>query len=96
MIESFGDKGTEALFNGEPLRPIRQYPADILPAALRRLDHLNAARALIDLSAVPGNRLETLKGSLKGFYSVRVNDQWRLVFRWDGSNAHEVRLTDYH
>ena len=96
MIESFGDKGTEAIFHGEPARLIRRYPIDVIPAVLRKLDLLQAARALMDLSAVPANRLEALKGALKGLYSIRVNDQWRLVFRWDGSNAHDVRLTDYH
>lgn len=57
---------------------------------------LNAARDLQDLQSPPGNRLELLKGDLKGFHSIRVNDQWRVVFRWKGGDAHEVRLTDYH
>ena len=96
MIESFGDKGTEAVFHGEPVRLIRQYPPDVIPAALRKLDLINAALALVDLSTPPGNRLEALKGALDGFYSIRVNDQWRLVFRWEATNAHDVRLTDYH
>ena len=57
---------------------------------------LNAARDLQDLQSPPGNRLESLKGDLKGFHSIRVNEQWRVVFRWQGGDAHDVRLTDYH
>lgn len=57
---------------------------------------LNAANALQDLRSPPGNHLEKLSGGLKGFHSVRVNDQWRLVFRWESSEAHQVSLTDYH
>lgn len=75
---------------------VRRHPIDVIPAVLRKFDTLQAARALIDLSAVPTIRLEALKGALKDLYSIRVNDQWRLVFRWDGSNAHDVRLTDFH
>ena len=57
---------------------------------------LNAAKQLPDLQSPPGNHLESLRGDLKGYYSIRVNDQWRVVFRWSGSDAHGVRLTDYH
>ena len=57
---------------------------------------LNAASAVLDLKSPPGNRLEALKGDLNGFYSIRVNDQWRVVFRWEQNNAHDVRLMDYH
>jgi proteic killer suppression protein len=57
---------------------------------------LNAASAALDLKSPPGNRLETLKDDLRGLYSIRVNDQWRVVFRWEAGNAHDVRLTDYH
>jgi proteic killer suppression protein len=57
---------------------------------------LNAARELRDIQSPPGNHLEMLRGDLKGFHSIRVNDQWRLIFRWEGSDAYEVALTDYH
>lgn len=57
---------------------------------------LNGAASLLDLRAPPGNRLEALSGNLRGHFSIRVNDQWRIVFRWAGSDAHDVRLTDYH
>jgi proteic killer suppression protein len=64
--------------------------------AQSKLDVLNAAHRLVDLQAPPGNRLEALKGDLDGFFSVRVNDQWRLIFRWDNNNAVDVALLDYH
>jgi len=63
---------------------------------LRKLDIINAATDLKDLQSPPGNRLEALKGEWKGFHSIRVNEQWRVVFRWEGIDAHDVRLTDYH
>jgi proteic killer suppression protein len=96
MIESFSDKVTEAVFHGMPASLVRRFPQDVLPAAVRKLDLLNAARSLGDLRTPPGNRLEALSGDLEGLHSIRVNDQWRLVFRWEESNAHEVRLVDYH
>ncbi len=94
MIVSFGDKHTEALYHGRLPKP--RFPADIVTVALRKLDMLNAARTLADLRSPPGNRLEALRGGLAGFHSIRVNDQWRLVFHWEGFDVHEVRLTDYH
>lgn len=81
MIVSFGDKATEDLFHNRQTRRVRRYPAEIVRRALQQ-DMLNAARDLRDLRASPGNRLELLKRELKGFYSVRINDRWRLVFRW--------------
>jgi proteic killer suppression protein len=94
MIASFGDKATEALYNSG-VRPPRM-PPDIVRVALRKLDLLNAADQLSDLRVPPGNRLEALRGKLEGFYSIRVNDQWRVVFRWSDGNAYEVRILDYH
>ena len=96
MIISFGDKATEAVFHRTPLRLLKRFPADVVKRASQKLDYLNGASDLVDLEAPPGNRLELLKGYLKGFYSIRVNDQWRIVFRWQGSDAHQVRLVDYH
>ena len=96
MIASFGDRATEAVFHGAPSRLVRRFPPDVVRVALRKLDMLNAASLLLDLQSPPGNRLEALRGDLKGFHSIRVNDQWRLVFRWSGSDAHDVRLADYH
>ena len=96
MIVSFGDKGTEAVFHRTPIRLLKRFPADVVRRANNKLDYLNGASDLTDLEAPPGNRLEPLKGDLKGLYSIRVNNQWRIVFRWQGSDAHEVRLMDYH
>lgn len=63
---------------------------------MRKLDVLNAAHELRDLRSPPGNRLEALRGDLEGLHSIRINDQWRVVFRWHGSDAEEVRIVDYH
>jgi proteic killer suppression protein len=96
VILSFGDKVAEALYHGEPQKLIARMPAGVREAALRKLDVLEAAQTLADLRSPPGNRLETLRGDLRGFHSIRINDQWRLVFRWVGSDAHDVRIADYH
>ena len=95
MIVSFGDKATEALYNGVKSARARHFPADVIQAALRKLDMLNAAHSLNDLRVPPANRLEALAGKLKGYHSIRVNDQWRIVFKWN-NGAHEVSLADYH
>jgi proteic killer suppression protein len=96
MIASFGDRATEDLYHGRPTARARRYPADVAEAALVKLDSLNGAAAMLDLRSPPGNRLESLKGEMKGLHSIRVNVQWRLVFRWQGNDAYDVRLTDYH
>lgn len=95
MIESFGDKATEDLYHGISSARVRHFPRGILEVALRKLDMLNAAHDLDDLKTPPGNRLEPLRGDLKGFHSIRVNDQWRIIFTWR-SGAHDVKLCDYH
>ena len=96
MIAAFGDRATEDLYHGRQTARARRFPADMVDAALRKLDMLNAAAALSDLRVLPGNRLESLRGDRAGFHSVRANIQWRLVFRWENNNAHDVELTDYH
>ncbi len=96
MIVSFGDNATEAVFHGTPVRLVKRFPADVLKRAIVKLDYLNGASKLTELEAPPGNRLEALKGDLLGFHSIRINDQWRIVFRWEGTDAHEVLLMDYH
>ena len=68
----------------------------MLQAAARKLDLLNAAHALLDLRSPPGNRLELLKGDWAGFHSIRINDQWRIAFRWVEGQAHDVQIVDYH
>lgn len=96
MILSFGDRDTEELFHGRRGKRSRRFPSDILRVAVRKLDLLNAAQDLSDLRAPPGNRLEALRGDLRGQHSIRVNDQWRIVFRWTARGPLEVRLLDYH
>jgi toxin HigB-1 len=96
MIGSFGDRTTEALFHGEENSAVRRIPPTVRAGAARKLDMLVAAHGLQDLRSPPGNRLEALRGDLKGYHSIRINDQWRIVFRWEGNEAHEVRITDYH
>jgi proteic killer suppression protein len=96
MIVSFGDRATEDLYHNRPTSRARRFPRDLVGLALVKLDMLNGSAAVLDLRSPPGNRLEALKGDLKGFHSIRVNDQWRLVFRWEGNNALDVRLMDYH
>jgi len=96
VILSFGDKATEALYHGKETKETRRLGRDVARVTLRRLDMLNAASALQDLQSPPGNRLEALKGDWRGHHSIRVNDRWRIVFRWVGSDAHHVRLIDYH
>jgi proteic killer suppression protein len=96
MIASFGDRATEDLFHGRRSARVWRFPPDVAETAVLKLDSLNAAVALQDLRTPPGNRLKALRGDLRGMHSIRVNDQWRLVFRWSEAEAHAVRLTDYH
>lgn len=96
MIVSFGDRMTEDLFRGKSTRHTRQFQTDIIACAARKLDMVHAAKALLDLRSPPGNRLEALQGDRVDCYSIRINNRWRIVFRWDDGNAHEVRVVDYH
>jgi len=93
MIQSFADKPTEALWLGR--RP-PELPPSILKVALGKLTELEASSNLDELRIPPGNRLEALKRDRLGQYSIRVSDKYRVCFRWDGSNAHDVEVTDYH
>jgi proteic killer suppression protein len=93
MIIGFADKDTESLFITGKSK--RLSPA-LVKAALRKLDYLNRAKTLNDLLAPPGNRLEALKGDLKGKYSIRINDQFRIVFKFQNGDASDVKVTDYH
>lgn len=96
MIKSFGDQITEDLYNGISSAKVRRLPPEVRELALYKLDTLNAVVALKELRSPPGNRLETLKGDFAGFYSIRINKQWRIVFRWQGSEAFDVQIIDYH
>jgi toxin HigB-1 len=94
-IKSFADAATGDLYHGRNTSRIRRFPRDVVSAALRKLDVLNAVHRLDDLKSPPGNRLELLKGDLEGFYSIRVNSQWRIIFRWENGPV-AVSLVDYH
>ncbi len=93
MIESFADRTTEAIYDG---KTAKGFPSDFLAVARRKLDMLRRASTLQDLRVPPGNRLEALKGDLAGFHSIRINDQWRIVFQWSQGSAHQVRIVDCH
>lgn len=93
LIESFGDSATENIYRG--LR-VRGLPGDIQERARRKLRMINQARIVEDLQIPPGNRLEQLKGNLNGFWSIRINQQWRIIFRWRDGTKQEVTILDYH
>ena len=92
MIKSFADRDTEELF----LTGKNRRFANIAKVALRKLDYMRAAVRLTDLNSPPGNRLEALKGTRAGQHSIRINDQWRICFRWGDDAIHDVEITDYH
>lgn len=96
MIESFGNKLAEDLFEDRKSRSTNAFPPELRRPSRRKLQYLHEAADLRDLESPPGNRLERLKGNLKGFHSIRINDQWRVVFRWRGGNAFDVQIVDYH
>jgi proteic killer suppression protein len=96
MIVSFGDDATADFYHGRTSHRVQRFPSTIIKPVLRKLDMLNAAYRLNDLREPPGNRLETLKGDLAGYYSIRVNDRWRIIFQWKDNNASKVSITDYH
>ncbi len=93
MIRSFRDRETEKVFNREPSR---RWSRDLQRVARRKLLMLEAAETLADLRVPPGNRLEKLSGDREGQYSIRINDQWRICFRWSEGDAHDVEIIDYH
>ena len=93
MIRSFADKETLRVWNAQHSRKLA---SDMQQTARRKLRALNRAKLLADLAAARGNRLEQLKGDRKGTYSMRINDQWRITFRWVDGDAHDVRIEDYH
>jgi toxin HigB-1 len=93
MIKTFADRDTEELYDGSSPRRI---PGTIRDRARRKLDLLNAAKAVQDLRAPPGNQLEALRGDRQGQYSIRVNQQWRICFRFEKGHAYEVEIVDYH
>lgn len=93
MIASFGSKQTEKIWNGERVKGL---PDEIQQIGRRKLRMLNNSQNISDLTIPPSNRLEKLSGNLKEFYSIRINDQWRILFKWENNQAEEVEITDYH
>lgn len=93
MIISFGDKETKKIWEGER---IKGFATDIQETARRKLRMLNNSQNLTDLLIPPSNRLEKLKGNLKEFYSIRINNQWRIIFKWNNGNVEKVEIIDYH
>jgi proteic killer suppression protein len=93
MIISFGNKETEKIWRGERVKGLA---TEIQEIDRRKLRMLNNSTSINDLRVPPSNRLEKLSGNLKEFYSIRINDQWRIIFKWKSSNAFEVEIIDYH
>jgi proteic killer suppression protein len=93
MIISFGNAETEKIWLGERVKSL---PKEVQEVGRRKLRMLNNSFNLADLRIPPSNRLEKLQGKLKNYYSVRINDQWRIIFKWKDSNASEVQIIDYH
>jgi len=93
MIITFGNTETEKVWNG--IR-VKKLPAEIQNIGRRKLRMLNNSADIADLRIPPANRLEKLSGDLKEFYSIRINDQWRIIFKWSSGNAYKVTIVDYH
>lgn len=96
MIRSLGDHTTRDIWNGVNSKAARRIPRGLWSAVSRKLDQIDAVTRLDDLKVPPGNRLHALVGDLAGYHAIRVNDQYRIVFRFEGHDAHDVRCTDYH
>ena len=96
MIQSFGNKLARDLFLGNTTKETRAFPNELHRAAIRKLAMVDYATALEQLSVPPGNRLEALKGSLASYHSIRINDQWRILFKWVNDNAEDIQIVDYH
>ena len=93
MVISFGLKDTENIWQGDRVKKI---PMEIQKIGRRKLRMLNNSQNIADMRIPPSNRLERLKGKVKDYYSIRINDQWRIVFKWQNDHAHEVEIIDYH
>ena len=93
MILTFGDKDTESIWNGNR---VKNMPLDIQNVGRRKLRMLNNSQTITDLRIPPSNRLEKLSGNLDGFYSIRINNQWRIIFQWIEGQSDQVKIVDYH
>jgi proteic killer suppression protein len=96
MIESFGNRLAEDLFYDRRSRATRSFPPELRRTARRKLFYIHDAAELKDLRVPPGNRLESLRGDRTGCHSIRINEQWRVAFRWRGGSAFEVEIVEYH
>ena len=96
MIRTLADYTTRDIWHGLNTKAARRVPRELWPIVRRKLDQIDAVTRLDDLKVPPGNHLHQLAGDLRGYYAVRVNDQYRIVFRFEGADAFEVRCTDYH
>lgn len=96
MIVSFGHHLAANLFEDRRSKEVRRFPVELYQIARRKLLYLHDAAALADLVVPPGNRLERLRGERAGYYSIRISDPWRVVFRWEAGNALDVQVVDYH
>lgn len=93
MLMSFGDKDTKKIWEGER---VKAFSTEIQETARRKLRMLNNSQDLNDLLIPPSNRLEKLKGNLKAYYAIRINNQWRIIFKWNNGHAEDVKIIDYH
>jgi proteic killer suppression protein len=93
MIISFGSKDTEKIWKGEQ---IRRLPVEIQHIGRRKLRMIHNSQSILDLRIPPSNRLKKLSGKLSEFYSIRINDQWRIIFKWENNQAYQVQIIDYH
>ncbi len=93
MILNFKDNRTQNVFDGNR---VRGFSDELQRQACRKLDMINYADVLDNLRVPPGNKLEALKGNYKGYYSIRINNQWRIIFKWQGKDASDVQIIDYH
>ncbi len=96
MIQGFGNRLAEDVYHDRQTQVKRKFPPELYRVARRKLLYIHDAAQLRDLRVPPGNRLEALKGDWKGFHSIRINGQWRVVFRWQDGHADEVQVVDYH
>ena len=96
MLRTIADKTTQDVYDGVNSRYARKVPKELHGKARRLLDQLNAAPSIEFLRIPPSNRLEKLRGDLAGCWSLRINDEWRIIFRWEGNDAHDVQIVDYH
>lgn len=96
MILSFADKTTEDIYHGQKSKVALRFPVELHRIVQRKLTILNRAVILQDVRVPPANHLEALKGDLKGKHSIRINDQWRILFRWTDAGVEDVQIADYH